>query len=131
MLDCRLLSQLEIKSGIDAPTITDVPLYRAVLQAVEIPLKISQTAAIMEVIHAATGIVKSPVGITAMQVASRLWCLWGIVVPCAHVVIPGGCAIVCALGRGMWGRMLGERDAGKRAWLEEGVASNRHSQAAG
>ena len=25
----------------------------------------------------------------AMQVASRLWCLWGIVVPCAHVVIPG------------------------------------------
>lgn len=61
-----------------------------VWNAVEIPLKISQTAAIMEVIHAATGIVKSPVGITAMQVASRLWCLWGIVVPCAHVVIPGG-----------------------------------------
>lgn len=36
-------------------------------QAVEIPLKISQTAAIMEVVHAAAGIVKSPVAITGRQ----------------------------------------------------------------
>jgi len=34
------------------------------LQAVDLPLKISQTAAILEVVHAATGIVKSPVAIT-------------------------------------------------------------------
>eukprot|EP00878_Enallax_costatus_P001738 GHUV01001894.1.p1 GENE.GHUV01001894.1~~GHUV01001894.1.p1 ORF type:complete len:277 (+),score=42.02 GHUV01001894.1:100-831(+) len=59
-----------------------------VWKAVEIPLKISQTAAIMEVVHAAAGIVKSPVAITAMQVASRLWCLWGVIVPCADHVIP-------------------------------------------
>jgi very-long-chain (3R)-3-hydroxyacyl-CoA dehydratase len=25
-----------------------------------------------------------------MQVASRIWCLWGIVVPCAGEVIPHG-----------------------------------------
>jgi hypothetical protein len=47
--------------------------------ATELPLKVSQTAAILEVVHAATGLVRSPVGITAMQVASRIWCLWGIV----------------------------------------------------
>jgi hypothetical protein len=28
--------------------------------------------------------------LTAMQVASRIWCLWGIVVPCASTVIPNG-----------------------------------------
>lgn len=36
------------------------------VQAVEVPLKISQTAAIMEVVHAATGMVKSPVAITGV-----------------------------------------------------------------
>lgn len=25
-----------------------------------------------------------------MQVASRLWCLWGVIVPCASAVIPHG-----------------------------------------
>jgi hypothetical protein len=76
-----------------------------VWKAVELPLKISQTAAIMEVVHAAARIVKSPVGITAMQVASRLWCLWGIVVPCAHVVIPGGLfpqSMLTSLGLPSW-----------------------------
>lgn len=34
------------------------------LQTVELPLKISQTAAILEVVHSATGLVRSPVGIT-------------------------------------------------------------------
>ncbi|KAF6254850.1 tyrosine phosphatase-like protein [Scenedesmus sp. NREL 46B-D3] len=61
-----------------------------VFKAVEVPLKLSQTAALLEVVHAATGLVKSPVGITAMQVASRIWCLWGVVVPCASAVLPRG-----------------------------------------
>ncbi len=34
------------------------------MQAVELPLKISQTAAVMEVVHAVLRIVKSPVAIT-------------------------------------------------------------------
>eukprot|EP00879_Flechtneria_rotunda_P009963 GHRR01010419.1.p1 GENE.GHRR01010419.1~~GHRR01010419.1.p1 ORF type:complete len:212 (+),score=71.00 GHRR01010419.1:1640-2275(+) len=59
-------------------------------QAVDLPLKISQTAAVLEVVHAAAGIVKSPVAITAMQVASRIWCLWGIVLPLAKQIIPYG-----------------------------------------
>jgi very-long-chain (3R)-3-hydroxyacyl-CoA dehydratase len=50
-----------------------------VWQRVEIPLKIAQTAALMEVLHAAFGIVRSPVMITATQVASRLWIVWGII----------------------------------------------------
>lgn len=37
-----------------------------------------QTAALLEVLHALFGLVKSPVGTTAMQVASRLLLVWGI-----------------------------------------------------
>lgn len=61
-----------------------------VWQAVELPLKVSQTAAIMEVVHSAVGLVRSPVGITAMQVASRIWCLWGIVNAVPGPTIGGG-----------------------------------------
>ncbi|GAX77448.1 hypothetical protein CEUSTIGMA_g4893.t1 [Chlamydomonas eustigma] len=50
-------------------------------RAVELPLMVAQTAAIMEVIHSAVGLIRSPVSITAMQVASRLWLVWGILVP--------------------------------------------------
>jgi very-long-chain (3R)-3-hydroxyacyl-CoA dehydratase len=39
-------------------------LLLLLLQAVDLPLKISQTAALLEVVHAATGLVKSPVAIT-------------------------------------------------------------------
>jgi very-long-chain (3R)-3-hydroxyacyl-CoA dehydratase len=51
-----------------------------VWERVNLPLKYSQTVALMEIVHAALGIVRSPVLITATQVASRLWILWGIVV---------------------------------------------------
>jgi very-long-chain (3R)-3-hydroxyacyl-CoA dehydratase len=42
-------------------------------------LTISQSAALLEIMHAATGIVRSPVGVTAMQVASRIIALVAIV----------------------------------------------------
>lgn len=45
----------------------------------EVPLKWVQTAAVLEVAHAAAGLVRSPAAVTAMQVASRLWVLWGVV----------------------------------------------------
>lgn len=48
-------------------------------QEVELPLKVVQTAAVMEVLHSMVGLVRSPVSITAIQVASRLWILWGVV----------------------------------------------------
>lgn len=68
-----------------------------VYPVVKIPLQVVQTAAIMEVLHSLLGIVKSPVSITAMQVASRLWIVWGIIVP-----VPGptttGCVDLSTFG---------------------------------
>jgi very-long-chain (3R)-3-hydroxyacyl-CoA dehydratase len=46
--------------------------------AVEIPLKIFQTAAVMEVVHAAVRIVPSNVFLTLFQVLSRIFALWGV-----------------------------------------------------
>ncbi len=60
--------------ALESPT-----LLSLVWESCEAPLKISQSVAIMEVIHAMLGVVRSPVMITATQVASRLWILWGIV----------------------------------------------------
>jgi very-long-chain (3R)-3-hydroxyacyl-CoA dehydratase len=54
---------------------------------VETPLKIVQTAAVAEIFHSATGLVRSPFFTTFIQVLSRLWALWGIV---NHA--PGACA---------------------------------------
>jgi len=50
-------------------------LYPVIAQ----PLYIAQTAAVMEILHSLFGLVRSPVVTTAMQVASRLFLLWGIV----------------------------------------------------
>ena len=48
---------------------------------IELPLKIFQSLAILEIAHALIGLVRSPVSSTLMQVSSRLFCLWAI----AHV----------------------------------------------
>eukprot|EP00741_Cyanophora_paradoxa_P015881 tig00020909_g15332.t1 len=45
---------------------------------IEMPLKIFQTGAVMEVLHAMFGVVRSPVFTTALQVASRVGLVWGI-----------------------------------------------------
>ncbi|KAL7748245.1 hypothetical protein RI367_006431 [Sorochytrium milnesiophthora] len=41
-------------------------------------MRLVQTLAVLEIVHAATGIVKSPVMVTGGQVASRLLLVWGI-----------------------------------------------------
>jgi very-long-chain (3R)-3-hydroxyacyl-CoA dehydratase len=46
---------------------------------VGVPTALVQSAAVMEVVHAAVGWVSSPVGTTAAQVASRLFAVWGVV----------------------------------------------------
>ncbi|KAK9821505.1 hypothetical protein WJX74_004530 [Apatococcus lobatus] len=51
----------------------------ATWEVVEIPLKIFQTAALLEVAHSLLGVVRAPLLTSVMQVASRLWLLWGIV----------------------------------------------------
>lgn len=63
--------------------------------------KYTQTLAIMEVVHAALGWVRSPVGTVASQVASRLWAVWGVVEPVMSV---SWLWAVWELGREIWGR---------------------------
>jgi len=50
------------------------PLY----DYLRLPLLIFQTAALLEVVHAMVGLVRSPVMTTLMQVASRIVLTWGI-----------------------------------------------------
>lgn len=45
--------------------------FNALMQAVEVPLKVAQTAALLEVVHSAVGLVRSPIFITG-----RLRCCW-------------------------------------------------------
>jgi hypothetical protein len=52
-------------------TISLLPLL-LLLQAVDLPLKVSQTAAILEVVHAMIGLVKSPVAITGWLLHSSV-----------------------------------------------------------
>ncbi|KAL1411248.1 hypothetical protein Q8F55_002199 [Vanrija albida] len=48
--------------------------------------KWTQSLAVLEIVHAALGLVRSPVGTVASQVFSRLWAVWGVVelVPSTH-----------------------------------------------
>jgi very-long-chain (3R)-3-hydroxyacyl-CoA dehydratase len=41
------------------------------------PLMVIQTTMAMEILHALVGFVPSPVFVTALQVSSRLWVVWG------------------------------------------------------
>lgn len=47
-----------------------------VYTTVDIPLKIFQTGAVLEVIHSLTGLVRSSVATTLLQVSSRLFVVW-------------------------------------------------------
>ncbi|XP_064597266.1 very-long-chain (3R)-3-hydroxyacyl-CoA dehydratase 2-like [Liolophura sinensis] len=53
--------------------------YQTLYEENEMLLKAFQTAAILEVVHCAIGIVRSNVLLTAVQVASRVFLVWGIV----------------------------------------------------
>jgi len=46
--------------------------------SLHLPLKLFQTAAILEVVHAAVGIVKSNPVLTLFQVFSRVFAIWGV-----------------------------------------------------
>ncbi|MES1915169.1 MAG: hypothetical protein MHM6MM_007152 [Cercozoa sp. M6MM] len=50
-------------------------------EAVHVPLKLAQTVAIMEIIHAASRLVRSPVTTTFLQVFSRVGILWLVCYP--------------------------------------------------
>ncbi|XP_043714138.1 very-long-chain (3R)-3-hydroxyacyl-CoA dehydratase PASTICCINO 2 isoform X1 [Telopea speciosissima] len=54
------------------------PGYQHVYPAVETPLLLAQTAAVLEIIHSMIGLVRSPVSATLPQIGSRLYLTWGI-----------------------------------------------------
>ncbi|KAJ8020322.1 Very-long-chain (3R)-3-hydroxyacyl-CoA dehydratase 2 [Holothuria leucospilota] len=45
---------------------------------IELPLKVFQTAAVLEIFHCAVGIVRSSAFLTGMQVFSRVFIVWGV-----------------------------------------------------
>ncbi|TKR80436.1 hypothetical protein L596_014510 [Steinernema carpocapsae] len=52
--------------------------FEQLYENVAFELQIFQTAAILEIVHAVVGFVRSPVGTTAMQVYSRVFVVWAI-----------------------------------------------------
>ncbi|XVE83065.1 hypothetical protein DITRI_Ditri16bG0057000 [Diplodiscus trichospermus] len=52
--------------------------HEHVYNAVEKPLLLAQSAAVLEILHGLTGLVRSPVSSTLPQIGSRLYLTWGI-----------------------------------------------------
>ncbi|KAJ4883084.1 Very-long-chain (3R)-3-hydroxyacyl-CoA dehydratase PASTICCINO 2 [Raphanus sativus] len=52
--------------------------HENVYDAVEKPLQLAQTAAVLEILHGLVGLVRSPVSATLPQIGSRLFLTWGI-----------------------------------------------------
>ncbi|PNT73685.1 hypothetical protein BRADI_2g62370v3 [Brachypodium distachyon] len=52
--------------------------HEGVYAAVERPLQLAQTAAVLEILHGLVGLVRSPVSATLPQIGSRLFVTWGI-----------------------------------------------------
>ncbi|PYI00569.1 PTPLA-domain-containing protein [Aspergillus sclerotiicarbonarius CBS 121057] len=50
-------------------------------------LKITQSLALLEIIHSLVGLVRAPVMTTGMQVASRILLVWGIMFPFQGVIV--------------------------------------------
>ncbi|CAN6542097.1 unnamed protein product [Malus baccata var. baccata] len=52
--------------------------HQHVYNAVERPLLLAQSAAVLEIVHGLVGLVRSPVTATLPQIGSRLYLTWGI-----------------------------------------------------
>lgn len=67
------------------------------VQEVSGTLQVVQSLAVLEVVHAGMGIVRSPVFTTAQQVASRLFIVWGILFAAPQATTEGGLPLLtCA-----------------------------------
>ncbi|CAN6833378.1 unnamed protein product, partial [Brassica oleracea] len=60
--------------------------HENVYDAVEKPLQLAQTAAVLEIFHGLVGLVRSPVSATLPQIGSRLFLTWGILYSFPEVV---------------------------------------------
>lgn len=52
--------------------------HEHVYNAIERPLQLAQTAAVLEMLHGLVGLVRSPITATLPQIGSRLYVTWGI-----------------------------------------------------
>ncbi|GLT54774.1 hypothetical protein SLA2020_279440 [Shorea laevis] len=52
--------------------------HEQVYNAVERPLLLAQSAALLEIVHSLVGLVRSPISATMPQISSRLYLTWGI-----------------------------------------------------
>ncbi|KAF9600544.1 hypothetical protein IFM89_010030, partial [Coptis chinensis] len=52
--------------------------HEHVYSAVQKPLLLAQTAAVLEIFHGLIGLVRSPITATLPQISSRLYVTWGI-----------------------------------------------------
>lgn len=52
--------------------------HEQVYDAVQKPLLLAQTAAVLEIVHGLIGLVRSPISATLPQIGSRLYVTWGI-----------------------------------------------------
>ncbi|VAI61700.1 unnamed protein product [Triticum turgidum subsp. durum] len=50
----------------------------AIYTAIERPLLVTQTAALMEIVHSLVGLVKSPASATILQLIGRIFVAWGV-----------------------------------------------------
>lgn len=52
--------------------------HQSVYAAIEKPLILAQSAALLEILHSLAGIVRSPIAATLPQISSRIYVTWGI-----------------------------------------------------
>jgi very-long-chain (3R)-3-hydroxyacyl-CoA dehydratase len=74
-----ILGVLSLYDSVVVQGLTWLEAATRVYDAVAFWLQVSQSAAIMEIVHAAVGLVRSPVSVTFLQVMSRIVALVAIV----------------------------------------------------
>lgn len=71
-----------------APAQFNIPAIFA--ETYEPLLQITQSLAVLEILHSLIGIVRAPLVTTAMQVASRLFVVWGVLYPFHGLIVGKG-----------------------------------------
>jgi len=72
-------AKVQICNAIPPSLLTYLDRAKTLYSVVGLKVALVQSFAILEVVHVLLGLVRSPLGTTAMQVASRLTLVWGIV----------------------------------------------------
>lgn len=81
MASCLLWAMVLLRFTVLYPLVG----YEFVAEGVDDFLRWVQTLMILDVVHSAIGLVRSPVMTTAMQIASRLLVVWGVLYPFPEV----------------------------------------------